>query len=420
MAVIKDISDANRVLRAFIPPARSTRVYTLDNIKKFLAFVGNPQDELKVVHIAGTSGKTSTAYFSAAQLKAAGFKVGLTVSPHVDTVTERVQINGSPLMEKQFCRELSTFLELVERSKIELTYYEILVAFAFWEFERQKVDYAVVEVGLGGLLDGTNVVSRTDKVCVITDIGLDHTAVLGNTLDEIAAQKAGIIQPGNQVFSYRQPAAVISVFNKTCKLKSARLNVVEQVHYLAPAKDLPLFQQRNFYLAAEASNFVLIREGRPELTSAQLRQAAGVYIPARMEIVERKGKTLILDGSHNQQKVQVLIKSLRQKFPDRHIAALIALVNDDEPRAFAALDELMKLVDSFIITSYNSQQDTVKESLDPAAVAAYCRAKGFMETIAEPNPAKAYGLLLEQKQNLLLVGGSFYLLNHVRPLIFKA
>src|SRR5690606_38872097 len=120
-------------------------------------------------------------------LAAAGQKVGMTVSPHVYEVNERVQINTKPLAETQFCRELSRFLNIIQSSGVRPTYFELLVAFAYWEFAEQGVDYAVIEVGLGGLLDGTNVVARDDKVCIITDIGFDHTSVLGKTLSAITA-----------------------------------------------------------------------------------------------------------------------------------------------------------------------------------------------------------------------------------------
>ncbi len=130
------------------------------------------------------------------------------------------------MQETEYCREFTVFLGLIERAAIHPSYFELLVAFAYWEFARQKVDYAVVEVGLGGLLDGTNVVHRLDKVCVITDIGLDHMAILGNTLAAIAHQKAGIILPHNVVCMHRQPEEVISVVRQVVAEKQAELRLV--------------------------------------------------------------------------------------------------------------------------------------------------------------------------------------------------
>lgn len=422
MRQIRNFSEAARALRPFIPvPGRQREVYSLERIKQFLAFLGNPQNSLKVVHVAGTSGKTSTAYYAAAQLQAAGFKTGLTVSPHVDCVNERVQIDGQPLAEGQFCEELNEFLALIDDSGVKLTHYEVLVAFAFWEFARAQVDFAVVEVGLGGLLDGTNVVERADKICVITDIGLDHTAVLGNTLAEIAAQKAGIIQPHNHVFAYRQSEKIMNVLAATCQKQTAQLHTVEPPeHIQTAAANLPLFQQRNFFLAEQAVNFALKREGKPVLATEQLLQAASVHIPARMEIIEQDSKTIILDGAHNQQKMRAVLTSVERQFPGQRLAVLVSFVRDDPQRIAGALDELMSVADVLIVTTFKNQQDTLKESIDPRLVADHCTVKGFKRVLIEPDPAKAYELLQTQAQPLLLVGGSFYLLNHLRALMVKA
>src|SRR5665213_2882839 len=128
----KTFAEANKILSGFIP-TEDTGVYNTDRIKMFMDYLGNPQDKLRVIHVAGTSGKTSTSYYAAALLQAAGKKVGLTVSPHVDEVNERVQINLVPLAEDIFCHELSEFLNIVESSHIAPSYFELLVAFAFWE-----------------------------------------------------------------------------------------------------------------------------------------------------------------------------------------------------------------------------------------------------------------------------------------------
>ena len=186
MPQIHTLAEANLALRPFYDYSRTA--YTLDVMKALMEHLGNPQNQLRVLHVAGTSGKTSTAYYCAALLKEAGKKVGLSVSPHVDTVNERLQINGQPMPEAEFCKVLSEFLDVVAESGIKPSYFELLVAMTYWEFARQKVDYAVIEVGLGGLRDGTNVIERADKVCLITDIGLDHTEILGHTLTKITGE----------------------------------------------------------------------------------------------------------------------------------------------------------------------------------------------------------------------------------------
>ncbi len=388
--------------------------YTLDRMRQLMQYLGNPQEAVRVVHVAGTSGKTSTAYFVAALLMQAGAKVGLTVSPHVDEVNERVQIDGVPLPEVEFCHELSEFLQLIEASGILPSYFECMAAFAYWEFARQKVGYAVVEVGLGGLLDGTNVVSRADKVCVITDIGLDHTELLGDTVDKIAAQKAGIVQPGNDVFMHQQAPEIMDVVDAVCKNVGADLHVTRPAGFPAPTQ-LPAFQQRNFSLAQEVVDWVLHQTGARLLTAQQIAVASQVYIPARMEIMQYAGKTIVVDGAHNAQKLEALCASIADKYPNVPIAAVVGFVDGDVFRLHQALDVLIQHCTYLIITEFYTEKDYPKHSVPATIVEAYCHQSGFDTTQIVPDPASALHVLLKRPEELCLVTGSFYLLNHIRP-----
>src|SRR5690349_16238782 len=155
-----NLAEAEKALEAFLPSRLPRPAYTLDHILQFMDFIGNPQELPQVIHVAGTSGKTSTAYYAAALLKGAHKRAGILVLPHVMSITERVQIDLKPLDDAVFCSELAVFLSLIDKSGLKLSYAEILYAFAYWEFARQKVEYVVVETGLGGLLDATNVVEN--------------------------------------------------------------------------------------------------------------------------------------------------------------------------------------------------------------------------------------------------------------------
>jgi dihydrofolate synthase / folylpolyglutamate synthase len=420
MARLRNFQEVRTVLAGFVPPAGTLhKNYTLKRMRELMEKLGNPQDTYKVIHVAGTSGKTSTSYFMAALLKAAGQKVGLTVSPHIDEVNERVQINLEPLPEAKFCRELSEFLNIVAETGIKPTYFEVLVAFAFWKFDRAEVDYAVVEVGMGGLLDGTNVISRADKVCVITDIGLDHTRILGKTLPEIATQKAGIILPRNPLFTYRATTGeVLDVIRQIAAQKYADLEEVS----LPPAEklpaDLPLFQKRNWYLAYEVYAYLIGRDGLPVLSKEQLHETAQTYIPARMEIIRMHDKTVILDGAHNRQKMDTLAASITDKFLDQPIATLFSVVKDDAFPERINPAPLVKLSCHLIITGFAGAQDFPKVSVPPAAVAKYLNQLGFQEAEVIDNPEAAFAALLKRPEPVLLVTGSFYLMNHIRPLIF--
>lgn len=417
---IGSFEEARAVLRTFVPSERQFReAYTLDRMRTLMAALGNPQDNYKVIHIAGTSGKTSTAYYTAALLQQTGVKVGMTVSPHIDEVNERVQINLRPLPERKFCRALGTFIELINNLHIKPTYFELLVAFAFWQFAQEQVGYAVVEVGLGGLLDGTNVVHRPDKLCVITDIGMDHTNVLGSTIPEIAAQKAGIIRPNNVVFSYRQKPAVMAVLREVANSQQAELHEV-LIHNpdILPG-NLPLFQRRNWYLAHCVVDYVQQRDSLPPISDERQFKSTRVYVPARMEIIRRHNKTLVLDGAHNPQKMAALVQSLQERFPQQKFTILLGLVHGKNLRIKHVLQKLLPITERLIVTSFETEQDLRKYSSRPRKIAEYANDVGLPNVQIVDQPEDAYRVLLEGDSSRALITGSFYLLNHIRPLVFK-
>lgn len=418
MKQIRNFADANTALAKFIPNSRTDGSYSLERPRKLMGYLGDPQNQLKIIHVAGTSGKTSTSYYAAAMLKSAGKKVGLTVSPHIDEVNDRVQIDLMPMPEAEFCNELFEFLQIVEASGINPSYFECLIAFAFWEFAKQSVDYAVIEVGLGGLLDGTNVINRLDKVCIITDIGLDHVRVLGNTLPEIAFQKAGIINPHNEVFSYRQADEITKVFERQCARQQANLNLIDlPVRLPDNLKFLPLFQQHNFALAEKAINFILKRDRLTPLSSSQVKKAAETHIPARMEVFDYKDKIIILDGAHNAQKLQALVESIKSKYPDQTVAAIVSFsVLNADSRLNDGLNELSKLIKYAITTEFGVDQDIHQQSVNPELVMQVCKELGLQCKIVN-DPINAIKELLARPEKILLVTGSFYLLNPIRPYV---
>jgi dihydrofolate synthase / folylpolyglutamate synthase len=422
MPTIRNFAEARKALRPFYDAYKTmeaNEIYTLDRIKALLKHLENPQDTLKVVHVAGTSGKTSTAYYAAALLEVSGAKVGLSASPHVVEMNERVQINRTPLPEAEYCEHLGEFMDVVAETGIKVSYFELKVAFMFTEFARRKVDYAVVEVGMGGLVDGTNVVSREDKVCIITDIGFDHTNFLGNTLAKITAQKAGIIRPHNQAFMYTQPHEVMKVARAAAERAEGTLHEITPENEPA-IKDLhlPLFQQRNFYLAEQAANFVLERDGRKLLTPAQISEAAATHIPGRMEIFHNNGKTIVIDGAHNEQKMETLVRSVRAQFPNRPIAALVAFSMAGPNRWQPALNALKPIVKHMVVSSFDLQpDDRLKTSVDAHELADYLKTTGFESVAVEPELTKAYASLLQRPEPVLLVTGSLYMLGEILPLL---
>lgn len=420
MQTVTTFQQAHQLLEKYAPANVARPAYTLEYMERFMDFLGNPQDSYKVVHVAGTSGKTSTCYYLASLLGQIGKKIGLSVSPYIDEMNERVQINLVPLPEKQFCEEFSVFLELVNQSNIQLTRFEFLSAFAFWEFARQKVDYVVMEVGMGGELDATNVISRPHKVSVITDIGLDHQGKLGGTVAEIAEKKAGIIQLKNMVFCYDQGAEVLAPIRDRARQKQADLRIVDQTETVRTLDFLPLFQQRNFGLASQVIAALLKRDGIAQLDDGQLQRAARVHIPARLEIFMLNGRTVILDGAHNAQKLTALAESLKQQYPEQPIAALVAFKAKQNTRVEQATEVLTGFAQHVIATSYGSPNSVEPYGEDPEIIAALCKINGFwhIETVADP--VHAWRQLLARPEQILLVTGSFYLFNAIRPLLKSA
>lgn len=416
MKSITSLKEAEAALEPFWPTNVARHAYALDHIERFMDYVGNPQNVPPAIHIAGTSGKTSTAYYAAALLQQAGKKVGLLTSPHIEGLNERVQINLVPLPEEEFCAELTIFMGLVERSGITLTYAEILYGFAYWEFARHRVDCIVVEVGLGGLLDATNVIDRADKICVITDIGLDHTHVLGNTLPEIAAQKAGIIHLHNSVFCHPQASEIIAVIQAVCKQKQADLHIVEQ-DGRTPGF-LPIFQQRNFSLALDAVAFSLERRNEPPLTGEQICRASEIRIPGRMEIVKKFGKTVILDNAHNGQKLQALGSSLQAEFEKQKIAVLAAFVETEGRSTEEMLRQLKAIASHLIITALPPGARQHK-GRSPQVLGVLARKLGFSSLEVEEDRQRAYQKLLDRPEPVLLITGSTYLLEPMRPLVLQ-
>jgi len=419
MSTIQNLAQAEAALAAFAPEIPAASQYTLEAMTHLMEYLGNPQNQLKIVHIAGTSGKTSTCYFVASLLEEAGFSVGFSVSPHIDSVSERAQVRGVPFTESDYCQELSDFLKLVKRSNIQVSYFEVLVAFAYWLFAKLKLDYVVMEVGLGGLLDATNVVSRQDKIDIITDIGFDHTNILGNTIAQITAQKAGIIQEANTVFVQEQAKEVIAVIMSQCEIKNATLRVIEAPSGDEETEGVALFRQRNWHLAREVVHHILIRENRLDLTATKLRHAAAVYIPGRMEAVTYKNTTVVLDGSHNPQKLTALVDSMKYVYKDKTIALLVSFGGNKQETVEESLKILHRLSDSTIVTSFSTGFGALRPAINVSTLAQYCKTAGFSDITILEEPREAFIQLCATPSDIKLVTGSFYLLNHIRPLIFQ-
>lgn len=297
--------------------------------------LGDPQNSLRFIHLAGTNGKGSTAAFCESCLRASGFRVGLYTSPHLVSVRERIQIDRHPIFEADFAEGMTAVCCALEKTgNDEATYFELMTALALWYFGREKVDWVVWETGLGGRLDATNIV--TPEVCIITNIGLDHQQYLGESLAEIAAEKAGIIKPGVPVVSAVEIGEASEVIRKRAKAERCGLTLVQRDMEL---KDLGLrdgkqiaeidghefalglmgpHQISNAACALEAMLQVRrnviendrLHEELYSIDDAIARGLESTVWPGRFEILSEK-PLIVLDGAHNPAGVKMLVETWR-------------------------------------------------------------------------------------------------------------
>ncbi len=418
MSKIRTIEDAEKALFPYIPlVAQLTgKDTTLERVKPLASLAGHPENQLKVIHIAGTSGKTSTAYYIAALLRAAGKNIGLTVSPHIDSITERVQINGHPLPDKQFCSELEQFLKIVKSAPQAPSFFELLYVFSLWVFARAKVDYAVVETGMGGLFDATNIVTRLDKVCVITDIGLDHMHILGDTVELIAKQKIGIVHSHNPVFMYNQSENIMAVIKAWTDQHQAPLTLtdesIERQYYGRDMSGMPNYQQRNWLLAYRTYRFLEERDQLPELSPKDLEDSQGLQVPVRMERLVMGSKTIVMDGAHNTQKMEAFVQSFRKLYPDVRPAILISLKQGKDFQGVVPI--LAALASRIIVTTFKTTQDLPVKSMEPSKLADAFKAVSKVTVQVIADQQTALDALLAGDEEICVITGSFYLLSQLR------
>jgi dihydrofolate synthase/folylpolyglutamate synthase len=406
--MMKNIQEVESALAKYIPATRQTtgRDITVGRTQLLMKYLGDPQDRLRIIHVAGTSGKTSTSYYLASLLMQSGQKAGLTVSPHMVSITERFQVGLVPISEGDFCNEMSQFLGLISGAPVEPTYFELLTAFAYYYFDKIGVDFAVIETGLGGLHDATNVAGKEDKICVITDIGIDHTHVLGNTIESIAFQKAGIIHKGNHVFMRSQSEKAQRIVAKKAYSQSAVLHLVDD----APTEiRLPKFQARNWSLAKRTHNHITKKYGLKSLDAEQIENTQKVLIPGRIEHIKIGQHTLTLDGAHNDQKMRAFVDSYDLA---THVTVIIAVKNDKDFTKM--LRSLKPIASTLVVTEFYEYQDTPIRATDTSLVASAAKSLGYKNVIVEPDPNKALALALDMSTEYIIATGSLYLVSELK------
>ena len=352
------------------------RKHGLYRMEAILEALGNPERELKSIHIAGTNGKGSTAAMITAFSKAHGLRVGTFTSPHMDSIRERIQLDGVPLEEEPFWQAASVVREVESRLFEEwgaFNYFEILTAMMFVVFQQEAVDLAIIEVGIGGLLDNTNV--GHPLVSVITTIGLDHQDLLGSTLEEITAQKSGIIKSGQQVVVGPVTRECMDVIREIASEKGATVQAFGEDFSLVEdsyqdtvltisLKQLALkgaFQKENATVAIRAFREWMEATGRsvqPECIDAALRV---VSWPGRMEVLQDT-PLVIIDGAHNLPAIERLVQNMRTHVGKKQALLFSALTRKDSQQMLAKLQEALPDVNIILTSFYPSRGMSIARS----------------------------------------------------------
>jgi len=388
----------------------------LERIEGFLRRIGNPQDSLRCLHVAGTKGKGSTCAFLTYILRQAGYKVGFYTSPHLSNFRERIRIL-KPDTKTTDCFEgmisAADLAKIVAKLKTEiekynktseygpLTFFEVYTAAAFVYFKEKRIDFAVLETGLGGRLDATNTCSPL--ACVITPISYEHTQKLGNTLRGIAAEKAGIIKKNSIVISAPQEKEAQEIIRGKCKASGSELIEVNKATHFK-IRLLGKHQQINAAVAVAAIKALANYNIKVSVDSIR-RGLYNTVWPGRCEVVAKK-PYVVLDGAQNKASAGVLRKSIKENFKYKKLILVLGVSDDKDLKGIAA--ELNGLADEVILTQANNPRAT-----KPEALAYYYKGKKPYLTCSVKE-AKKLASEIAKKEDLVLVTGSLFVVGEWR------
>lgn len=400
-------------------------IFGLTQVERILGAIGNPHQELQVIHIGGTNGKGSTAAMIASVLQTEGYRVGLYTSPHLVRFNERIQINGQEIEDERVTELTDWMRDRIEAEGIEgpFTFFDFTTALALLYFKQNLVDLAVVEVGLGGRLDSTNVVDPL--LSIITNIAKDHEEQLGHGILKIAEEKAGIIKKGRPLVTAASQPRVLRLFSNLCRQKEAPyFRVGKEFNYSWRGGrefdydgwhrklwnvSLGLLGRHQVINATTALGALEVLEelGYRVSTEAMLEGLRDVRWPGRLEMIHATPR-VILDGAHNPAGARVLEEALRKEFEFRHLILLVGILKDKDIRAI--LQTLSPLAHQIILS---------RASIERAAPAALLKTAlgrhgDKAEVIENLEEAIEKGLSLTGEDDLLLITGSLYVVGEAR------
>lgn len=395
----------------------------LSRTQELLDRIGNPQKKLKFVHIAGTNGKGSTAAMLASIFQAAGYRTGLYTSPYISCFNERMQVDGEMISDAELAEITEAIRPEAEAMADHPTEFELVTAIAMEYFARHQCEIVSLEVGLGGALDSTNVIDPPEAA-VICNIGYDHTEVLGNTLEEIATAKAGIIKPGCHTVLYRLPSNVERVFEAACAGKGVILHKADfdglqlqessfqgQIFDCGSRKSLylPLLGAHQLKNAAVVLATVDALNAKGwHISEEQLRHGLKHTVwPGRFELL-RKDPVFIVDGGHNPQCMDALTGNIREYLQGRSITALTGVMADKD--YFEIYHKIAPYIDRFVTVTPDNPRALPAQRLAQAlevfgmpAIACDSVEEGVATAIAQTDP-----------QGAILAFGSLYMVGAIR------
>lgn len=400
----------------------------LSRTRELLSLLGDPQDRLRFVHVAGTNGKGSTCAMLASILQAAGYKTGLYTSPFVNRFNERIALNGTPIPDQDLVGIFDKIRPIVDNMEYPPSEFELITCAAMLYYREQKCDVVVLEVGMGGEFDSTNVI-KTPLLTIITAMGFDHMKYLGNTMTEIATAKAGIIKPNGTTLIYGENPEADKVFRDTCERMHARLvvtdysRIVDHAHTLR-GHDLSFGPWAHIHLpligSHQVKNAAVVLTAVEELKKKGLAISDGavyegmsaVRWPARMELLSEK-PVFLLDGGHNPHGFRAAAQTLRELFPDQKITVMMGVMADKDHGDMIRV--LLPLAKRFVTVQPDSPRSMTAEALaeEIRSLGGEAEAAGTVE-----NGVKT--LLKEGKPDeVLLAIGSLYMSGAIRSAMGK-
>lgn len=374
---------------------------SLDRITKLAAHLGNPHHKFKSIHVAGTNGKGSSSHMLASVLQEAGYQVGLYTSPHLKDFRERIRLNGVPIPKSEVVSFVANHRDFFEQE--QCSFFEMTVALAFDYFASQKVDVAVIEVGLGGRLDATNII--IPEGCLITNIGLDHQQFLGDTRAKIASEKAGIIKPKTTVVVVEHDNEILPVFKEVAAKKNASLFIADSHNYCTDL--LGDYQKQN------SNGVVSLLHQLPQFAIDEAHIQSGLQsvvkntgLRGRWEVLGENPK-IIADVAHNPAGLKVVLSQLYTlHFEKLHI--VFGVVNDK------ALDAILALLPKSAF--YYLCAANVPRAMDVEVLASHFQADGFLfSTYNSTKAAFVAAQTAASKKDIIYVGGSLFVVAEIFP-----